>query len=178
MPEMSDLGSRFHTEYRTLTGKRIVGHLWQRPPVNAGASSFLASRRTLKVPVDSPAVPGDVITLLGGGKFILLNGSDSEAGGTRVYRLFTLLQTDRQMTLKRSQTEIHRVTGMAGKTSDVVIGQFWCVFEPLTQVEDINFPTTKYRIVSAAPMQVGDTIDTYSVKRVDMLLGVYVAEVA
>ena len=178
MPEMRDLGSRYHTEYRTLTGKRIVGHLWQRPPVSVGAANFLAPRRTLKVPIDSPAVAGDIITLLGGKKYILMDGTDSEAGGVRVYRLFTLLQADRQMTLKRSQTEVHRVTGMAGKAKETVIGQYWMVFEPLTQVEDLNFPTTKYRIVSPIALQVGDILDTYSVKRVENLLGVYVTEVA
>jgi hypothetical protein len=178
MPQISDVGSRFETEYRTITGKRIKGHLWERPPQNVGATAFGMSRRVLKVRPTSGAVARDIIVGLGGRRYLLMNGPDSEVGGIHAYRLYLLAEVDRQLPLTRTLKQTDPFTGMAGLASTADLGLVWCALEPLGTVENLNHLAVRYRILTHTHLQIEDRMGDYTVKRVETLLGVTVAEVA
>lgn len=157
--------------FRTLSGRRFYGVLDDE---DTDVMSVLPSRRTLRVPVNSPVVPG---TLFYDHDRRIYLCADRNA--TRIYRIFRLFEMDRELPWVRRGTITDPVTGLEREAPPINMGTVWARLEPAGELSGapLNVPESTFRVITGVELEVDDWLGEHVVTRADRLLGITIAEV-
>lgn len=179
MPSLATTGDRFRSEFRISTGQTFFGRLdasnENEPPI----SQFATARRLLRVTPACFVKAGDVMVTAAGQNFLLLNHGVNEVRSQVIYRTFRLVEVTRQAAWKRPQTVTDTMTQLKKNTVPQDLGQIWCLQEQMQEDFDrtIRVHEDRWRLITGAALQLNDLIDDKTVKRVDIALGVSIAEI-
>lgn len=162
--------------FKLLSGGYVLGIRSQpaRSDATSERDAFQAARFAFRTNPQSSLTAGKVIVSPEGDKFICVDN-----GRTNLFKSFKLIKLEHNLAWKRVVKVIDPVSKMDKASSETDLGPIWAAVEPMTEDNDmIRVPKPVYRLITGETIQAGDKIGQYMVKRVDLLLGVYVAEVS
>jgi len=165
----------FRERWKTTSGKIVLGQRSQPSKTDATSerSTFQFSRVALRVLPTCPLVSGEVLISPEGEKFLA-----ADNGRSALFNSFKLLKITNTLAWTRRVNSIDTVSGIEKQASVTSLGNIDVVMEPTTdQSGSMNIDRRMFRMITGASLQDEDRIGVYVVKKVDYLLGVYIAEV-
>jgi hypothetical protein len=181
MPSLQTVGRRFENNMVRVDGlpfKGIVVPLEDSPPA---PYDFTESRTIIRVPHISVVKTGDVVIDPAERKFLLADHDQNIVYDTISYRSHRAFPINKRVMWQREEdTVIDPLTGLSKGTGKVDLGEIDVLIE-LFGREDFDFAIKvreqTRRLVTGAPIQLNDIVNDMVVKRVDLALGVWVAEI-
>lgn len=181
MPNLQTVGRRFETEFYTVAGYPFQGVIQPLDEGSVASYDFTEPRMIMRVRYDCPVHTGTVFADQAGRKFLM---ADHDIGGAhddllyrthRIYRMNATVEWARQ-----TPGGVDALTGLTKSAGKTTLGQIDAMIEVFGR-EDLD-PSIKVReqtrrLVTNAPIQLGDMVDGMIVKRLDKSLGVWVAEI-
>lgn len=167
--------SAFRERWRTDAGSYIQGVRGRPETSDSGSEggAFPTTRLTFRVSPASPLRGGVVIVSPEGDRYLTIG-----TGAGSVSRLYRLLALDRRVSWKRVVTDIHPVTKQKVSSGEQELGPIWISLSALGEIEEAGkFDRNLYRVVTNADLRLNDTVDGMTIKRVQKLHEVTVAEV-
>lgn len=175
MPSLSSVGRRFDDRFITVDGMAFEGSLH---PADEGAlrlNSLINPRLLIRLPLESEAQSG-MVMLDNAGRALLIADHDV----TPNYRTHKLIQmTGRYEWKRHSGGELDKLTQQPRGKRELALGQIWAAIEPMNseQVDGvIGVKGEQVKVITDAPLVVGDLIGSYVIRRVNFTLGVCHAE--
>lgn len=135
--------------------------------------SFLIPKLECRVRSDSLLSVGSIITVTGGGVY-LLGTHSSEIPG---WKQFMMLPCDRQVDWKSSEQVMDTLTGVAKGTTPIDRGMIWVYWERQVQARvdlEVRIPDVTFLIATASPVLQGDTLNGMTVVRAERGIGLNV----
>ena len=172
---MMRIPQRFHTEFSTAAGFIFRGTLSVAPESHAAPADFAAPRLWLRVHPECGVAARDEVTDEQGRRFLL---AEHELAGT-VYRAFKAFPLTHQVSWQRMSTVVDALTQLPKSTTPAELGPIWVLRDPKARVfVDLQThisPNTQ-TIVTGQAIALNDTIDGKVIKRLNPVLGVFLAE--
>lgn len=153
-------------------------HLGTRSPPQVGdatseGAALLASRTSLRIAQEGRLQTGAVIRSPEGAWFLSV-----KIGLGPISQMFRLIPVEK-VVWERMVGGIHPVTKQPTATTKTVVGKVWACIEPNGNAsEAMSIQKPVYRIITNAPVLVGDIIGGYTISKVQTMLGVHLAEAA
>lgn len=141
-------------------------------PTDLQSLNFDVPLRMVATPARSIVEPGDVLLYEG---VHYLTGFYAQTKHARHMRMVPLPQ---QVLHERITTAPDPVTGLARGQVKTSLGQIWCHQLITGEVADGHSKAQQVRIITGAPLQVGDIVDGRKVQRIRHELGLQIAEAA
>lgn len=181
MPSLSSISTNFRSEFVTEDGRTILGTIY---PVEVGripSYDFTPARQIFRTTPHSEAEAGMVITDVYDRKLLLGDLGLAAFSGSKTYKTFRLFEMNQSMHWTRETVVVDSVTGIERSSGVTDLGYIWAANElngreeldrTLKIKEDIS------RVITGANLQLGDYLDNRIVRRMNIQLGVRVAEIA
>lgn len=181
MPSLQTVGRRFENNMLRVDGfpfKGIVVPLEDSPPA---PYDFTESRTIIRVPNESVIKTGDIVVDPVGRKFLLADHDQNVVYDTVSYRSHRAFPINKRVLWQREENGVlDPLTQLPKGTGKTNLGEIDVLIE-LFGREDFDFAIKvreqTRRLVTGAPIQLNDIVDDMVVKRVDLALGVWVAEI-
>ena len=177
--ELENVGERFRQEFKTTAGRKFLGAIFHPTVTNSQAEGFQTPRRILRVSKATDFLLNQVVTTKAGRKYLCAHNGEGELDGL-IYRTYRLFEMDQSFSWERRTNTTDTVTGLPKTSSFTSQGTILCAIEPLGDIKDqLQVPDPQYRLITNSAIQDQDRIDgRLTVKHVERLLGVYVADVS
>ena len=180
MVSLNTVGRRFESVLVTDQGKAFFGTI--EPNSEGRLPSYEISEPRLLLRVDhlAPVSSGDIIKDVVGRRFIVADHDISFTAGQVEYRTHRLFHTNRKAVWERETSVIDPLTQQKRSPGSAQLGEIWCLMEaPQREFSDpqLRVREERLRVVLAQPVELGDILDQMVVRRINPILGVYVAEV-
>lgn len=180
MVSLANVGMRFDSEYQRSDGLKFVGSILPADEGNVPTADFTYERLLLRVPVDSPLKTKDIMFDVYGRRFLLMDHGIGQMYSQTLYRTHRLAQLTAEVSWTRMQTVTDTLTNLKKSTTPTELGPIWVALEPFGREPlDLTLRVKEQirRLITGSPVQLGDLIDGQVVKRLDPMLGVWLAEV-
>ena len=167
----------FQSRFRTAQGTVFQAQLLAAPLEESSVYFFLP-RRILKLDAASPVQAGHVVTsLVSGHTWLAAENAPTEFQGKEIYKSLKLFEvTHPTATWKVTGTTTDAITGLAKKGTPTTQPAIPVVIEFMkTQEDEMRIGADLVRIIAAAPIGIGDRINTYVIQNVEPQLGLYFA---
>ncbi len=159
---------------------RFRGSLFPINPTALPTSVFVAPRIGLRVKPGMPVAARDTFTDPAGRVLIAGNWDLPLSAGIGWSRCHVLFQATDLVTWKRRETKPDPVTRqLISDGPPVEKGPIWVSIESYTRGDEdpgLRITTDRLRIITGAPIRLGDIINDKTVKRLNHTLGVSIAE--
>lgn len=161
--------------------KRVRGVIQPTSPNALPTSVFILPRLSLRTRVAEPVVLRDLL-MDPWGRTLLVGDHDATlSGGARTSRLYALFQMTHRVSWMRRLETLHPVTKQPQARADPVeLGPIWASIESYTHTDEdpgLRITTDRLRCITNVDLQLGDTVNGKTVKRLNLALGVTVAEI-
>ena len=175
MPSISKTGHRFRETFVTEAGIPFLGTLFPADEGDVPSYDFSTPRLFLRVGPDCPARTRSILVDQHDRYFLL---ADHDL--TNHYRTHRLFQLTHEVPWSRVTTVKDALTGLARRTGESNLGPLRCLIEMYgreTPDPGMKVKEEVRRVITGAEIQLGDKIDGMIVKRLDPVLGVFLAEI-
>jgi hypothetical protein len=165
--------ARFGTPLTTLDGRRFKGVLMPAKD-SVPTNEFVGVRLLLRVRRDEP-ISGGVIIKDHQGRTLLLGEHDYVATA-KTFRVFVM--TGQYSWLRRGEMT-DPVTGLKKAGAPIEQGPVWAALEILGSLSadgGTHMPTEKRRVITGAPVALGDQFDGKLVRRVTRIFSLWLLE--
>ncbi len=165
----------FHSKFRCARGFDFLAQLLAAP-MEESAVYFIHPRRILKLDANSAVVPGDVVkSLTSGHSWMAASNGPSEFQGVTIYKSLKLFEvTHLTATWKGTAKTKDPITGLDRKAERPILGIIPAVIEFMKLQEDeMRIPADLVRVITAAPVSVGDMVNEYTIINVEPQIGLY-----
>lgn len=168
---------RFQTRFKIDNGPSFYGVIIEIPDTTR-MSSMSAPKRILQVQENAPVAARDTFVTPAGTRFLVAEYGEGYLSGMVSYRRWILYHIDQTMTWKRPGTTTDPLTGLKKGTGTLTdLGTIYAHVSPRAPVlDEMKIPEDRTTIVTGSALQLGDIVNGETVKRVDLVTGVYVAE--
>lgn len=178
--EFKNAGKRFRVKMKKEDGTSFSASLQSPTTANkrSSFSEFRPEKRTLFADSGVNLKAGDVFITPRGKSYMCAYNGESEYAPSDLIT-FLAIPVFEKKTWQRKSTEIDPITGIAKDESTLDLGLVWVSIEDDGQRNDtIKVAKPQYKLITNVPLMLGDIIgEKYTVKRVDFILGVTVADV-
>jgi len=182
MVSLATVGRRFDSTFQRLDGLAFSGSIL---PADEGAVSallFSDERLLLRVPVDCVVTTKDIMVDAFGRYFLLADHAVGQIYDTKLYRVHRLFLLNTQVPWTRVTSSTDTLTGLPKGTGTTSPGggSIWVTLEMYGREPMDNTMRLKEqvrRIITGYDIQLGDLVDGMVVKRLDKVLGVWLAEI-
>lgn len=180
MPSLDRINPRFANRFQTLSGRHFRGTLQPDDEGSIPSYDFTYPRLTIRVHKDEPCASGDVFTDSWGRHLLLADHDLSLTRDQKLYRVHRVFQVPTQATWMRASNTVDALTGLE-RTSPTRtnMGDIWIAVEIYgreTPDQGLRVSEETRRIITGAPIQLGDLVDNTPVKRLAPIFGVWLAE--
>ena len=170
--------SAFESQLVTTTGRRFRGIIYPASD-SVSTTQLVETRLLLRTRPNEPVYPGDLINDPAGRPFLVGRDDTQILLGGAISKTFRLYRCTGSYSWKRPSTFTDPVTNLQQRTGETELGPIWCAVEILSNL-DIDRGThqaaEKHHVITGSPIQLQDKIDTWIVRRVTQVFGIYVAE--
>lgn len=177
MPSLRTISQRFQSTFETSGGFRFMGTL---APAEEGSApnDFATPRVWLRVDPDLDLDVKAEIQDPTGRWWLLADHEYSVVADQPIYRAFRAFRLTHNVTWTRVTTFTDNLTGLSRSSSDENLGPLRCVIDPDRTYRDgvLRVTPNVTQLVTGQAIQLGDKINNQIVKRLNSVLGVYLAE--
>lgn len=164
---------RFRQLLKTTDGLHFHGEVESSGDVFDDAS---LAEHSLRVGLDSVCVPGKAIHYAGD-RFLIAAGV-TEAFDSPDIRFLRVIRVTHELAWSRMGTVTDPVSGLSKGTAAIPLGNILIALKHSGAIEDaFRVQGSKFRMITNSPVQVGDSVGSYTITFVTPHLGIYFAEV-
>lgn len=157
----------------------MEGYSRQPRDISTEFTGMMIPRRLLVAPSATRLKPGMVVKDSDEVRYLLGAWSTDAYRGFRASRQFALFECNDRLEWTRSGQVKDPVSGLMRATGRSLLGRFWAVNERKSMIRDAGaFTIPDRRVICGVALQPGDNVDSLSVKNVERMRGLYIAEVA
>lgn len=141
---------------------------------------FTFPRKILRVSMFSQVKTGDIILDLAKRRFLLADHEIAISRSQIDYRAHLLIPLYQQVVWKRGETEIDQITGLEKGSKTTNLGTHWMLLERVNREyadPELRIKQETYTVLTNQKLQLNDTIDGRTVKRVSNMRGITLAEI-
>lgn len=180
MVSLATAGLRFNSIMQTDAGFPFSGTIEPAEEGDMPSYDFSVPRLILRVSRDCPVMTGATIVDVADRRYLLGDHDVSFAYNVIEHRTHRLFAMTDQVSWERGTTVTDTLTNLQKATGKTPLGNIWVLLErqerqfadnTLRVKEDIR------RIITGTELQLGDLVDGSVVKRIDSVLGVWLAEI-
>jgi hypothetical protein len=162
----------------TTTGLRFRGIIMPAPEV-VSAGEIVEHRLLLKTRPNEPVAAGMLITDPTGRPFLLGRDDTQLSEDTAISKTYRLFRMTGQYSWTRVVSTTDIVTNLPKRVNEQSLGPIYCAIEQYKRL-DIDKGTymaaeTK-TVITGSPVQFQDKIDTFIVRRITPVFGIYICE--
>lgn len=180
MPSLQRADDRFGTPLTVVDGGsgRITGVVSEPGQGEVPSYQFNLPRRLLRVDIRSPLKAGMVVKSREGTIWMIGSHGDAETYDGTLFRTFRMFEATQKFKWEKRGKAIDPVTRLPKDTGLVAQPEIWGVYEPSPEMFDRQMRTTFEggRFITNAPIERDDVVDGKKVSRVDIQLGLRLAQ--
>lgn len=176
---LANAGKRFESTFVSEQGIPFAATLLPAAESTPSKTDFYNATLILRVDVSCPFDSGTLISDRTNQRYLMADHETSIVSNVTLYRTHRLLRMTHLVEWERTQTTPDALTGLPKGKGKAKLGDIHCMIEPLREVADgaMHVSDERHRVVTSAELHLGDLVDNRVVKRVNKLLGVWVAEI-
>lgn len=181
MPSLDTVGRRFENKMVRADGFPFSGAVMPLDEGGVAAYDFSYPRTYLRLPKQSVVNTGDIIIDPAGRRFLLADHDEPAIYNTILYRSHLMFPLNSVCVWQRESKGVKDpLTGLARAGGKDELGNIEALIEMFGRESRdgaIRVAEQTRRMVTNAPIQLGDVIDDMIVRRLDRALGIWVAEI-
>jgi hypothetical protein len=177
VPSLRTVSQRFAATFETSAGFRFSATL---SPAEEGSApnDFSTPRVWLRVDPDLELNVGTEVQDPAGRWWLLADHEQSVVADQPIYRAFRAFRLTHSVSWTRAFTVTDILTGLPRSSGENTLGPLRCVMDPDRTYRDgvLRVTPNAIQLVTGRAVLLGDKIDNRVVKRINPVLGVYLAE--
>jgi hypothetical protein len=180
MPSLAKTGHRFRSLLVRSDGLEFEGTIFPAEEGSVPSYDFSSPRLLLRLDHDAIPQTRDTIFDAFGRAFLMADHGETIIGNTKLYRVHRLFELTHTVPWERNVTVADPLTGLARSTSRQLLGNITCQIEMYGRERSdpqMRIKEEVRRLVTGANIQLNDFVDNMVVKRKDLVLGVWLAEI-
>lgn len=180
MPSLQRSDDRFGTRLTIIEGGsgQFTGVVSEPNQGEVPSFQFNLPRRLLRVDVAMPLKPGVIVRAAEGTVWMLGEHGDAETSHGTVFRTFRMFEATQKFGWQKRAKKIDPVTRLETDIGMEDQPPVWGAYEPSPEMFDRQMRTSFEggRFITNAPIERDDMIDGRKVSRVDIQLGLRIAQ--
>lgn len=181
MPTLATIGRRFENDMVRADGFPFKGVVLPMEEGTTASYDFTEPRITIRLRSDSVVGTGDIVIDPAGRRYLLADHDTNSVYNTILYKSHRGFLMNRQVLWQReAEGVIDPLTQLSKGEAKVSLGTIDVLIEIFGREDldgTIKVREQTRRLVTGAPIQLNDIVDDMVVKRIDLALGVWVAEI-
>lgn len=177
---LNNTGRRFESRMTTIGGFPFVGDIQAMDEGHVPSYDYSDPRLVLRVRHLCPVGTGSVIVDPAGRRYLLGDHDQATDYNQIHYRTHRMFHMSRQVEWKREVQTLDPVTQLKKGAGRELLGNIWVLIERMTREPTggpMGVKEQVRQLITGEDIQLGDIVDDMIVKRLDVVLGVNVAEI-